>query len=216
MVAWWGQGPSQEVNGVVEAELAICILDVVVRQQVVDIKSSGIVREVDFSPLVAFGQGVAFSVDLSHSLDLDRLVKRRLIDQFTVLGDRLRGPEVVLLEKWYHFTNLLQGPRHRQVFRLKLVEELEDVLGTRLLVLNVPDQQAFFEYVKVDTFEAASDVASELLLVASHESLGLFRLFGGCGAGQLRARGAIRFYHREPTWISNFNLYNKNTLFQNN
>jgi hypothetical protein len=62
--AWCVEGPSQEVNRIVEAELSIGILNIVFREQVVDIKSTGIVRKIKMAPRIAFGQGIALGANL--------------------------------------------------------------------------------------------------------------------------------------------------------
>jgi hypothetical protein len=88
----WFQRPPQERNGIIEAEHAVVIFDVVVAQQHVNLLSLTVIIDVARVPLELLGQLVRLVSDLVRAL--------HLVDGATVLGvlgahgrHRLRVPE---------------------------------------------------------------------------------------------------------------------------
>lgn len=55
-LARWVQGPAQERDGVIEAELAVRILDVMVGEQLVDLFRLLVIAQVKCLPIISFGQ----------------------------------------------------------------------------------------------------------------------------------------------------------------
>jgi hypothetical protein len=76
MVAWRGESPFKEFDGVVEAEHVVIILNVVLSQQVIDFFGLIRISNVNIRPLVACGQGVGFRFNISNCFNyIDGLVK---------------------------------------------------------------------------------------------------------------------------------------------
>ena len=118
--AGWVQSPPQEVDGVIETELALGVLHVMVGQQGVDFVGLFIVAEIDRDPLVACRERKGLLLHISHRLLLDRFVEGVLGNAVEVVRNGLLAPEVVNREERRCATQSL----HVIVVRLVLSLEL--------------------------------------------------------------------------------------------
>ena len=118
--AGWVQSPPQEVDGVIETELALGVLHVMVSQQGVDFVGLFIVAEIDRDPLVACRERKGLLLHISHRLLLDRFVEGVLGNAVEVVRNGLLAPEVVNREERRCATQSL----HVIVVRLVLSLEL--------------------------------------------------------------------------------------------
>lgn len=118
--AGWVQSPPQEVDGVIETELALGVLHVMVGQQGVDFVGLFIVAEIDRDPLVACRERKRLLLHISHRLLLDRFVEGVLGNAVEVVRNGLLAPEVVNREERRCATQSL----HVIVVRLVLSLEL--------------------------------------------------------------------------------------------
>jgi len=109
VVAWGSQSPFKELDGVVEAEHVVVILNIVLSQQVIDfLRLCGIV-DVNIRPIVARWEGVGVRFNISDCFNnINGLIKHWLVNFIVGLGDWLRVPEIMHVIEGLQVIDMLQ------------------------------------------------------------------------------------------------------------
>ena len=83
------QCPSEEVDRIIEAEFTLCVLDIVVCQQIVKLKCLLIIGEIYGTPLIVLWKSSSFCLDFFHAFYLNRLIEFAAMVGLVVLWHRL-------------------------------------------------------------------------------------------------------------------------------
>ena len=131
--------PPDEVNGVIKAELALAILDVMVGEKLVELLGLFVIGKIDTAPFVTRGKVISCLLNIGHCLDFNRLVEGGLGVHLVILRDRLGVPEVVLIEERDCLSDLLEIPLVVILLALvlKFLEESENIGSQSSLLSQV-------------------------------------------------------------------------------
>ena len=131
VVVRWREGPFEEGNRVIEAELAICVFHIVLCEQVVHLFSLRWVLERDSAPFITSWKGLSLNLHLIDCLGFDGTIELVIIEALEVLRNWLGGPELVLHQEWDSLSQLLDSVLilvFRSLF-LELSQELQAIFS---------------------------------------------------------------------------------------
>jgi hypothetical protein len=171
--------PPDEVNGVIKAELALAILDVMVGEKLVELLGLFVIGKIDTAPFVTRGKVISCLLNIGHCLDFDRLVEGGLGVHLVILRDRLGVPEVVLIEERDCLSDLLEIPLVVILLALvlKFLEESKNIGSQSSLLSQVFVEKHGLKLVEIDPFDSIFDILGKVCFGTGHIEHGLSLAF---------------------------------------
>ena len=97
--------PRKELCGVIESEFTLCVLNIVILEEIIKLIEFFLIIEIHCYPAISWGKRIWLFLHFIKSLYLNRLIEFVHFHLLKVFGDWLGEPEVVFVKERYQFAH---------------------------------------------------------------------------------------------------------------